>query len=116
MKWVLLVCLATPIAILIGSGIAAIVPSVQDSLNNSGAHGFSELLYAYSSAGGNNGSAFAVFNANTVFLNVSLGLVMLFVRFIPIVGTLAKAGSLCSKKKIASSYGTLLTSNTLFIL
>lgn len=116
MKWVLLVCLATPIAILIGSGIAAIVPSVQDSLNNSGAHGFSELLYAYSSAGGNNGSAFAVFNANTVFLNVSLGLVMLFVRFIPIVGTLAKAESLCSKKKIASSYGTLLTSNTLFIL
>ena len=68
MKWAVIVCLATPIAILIGSGIAAVVPSVQDSLNNSGAHGFSELLYAYSSAGGNNGSAFAGFNANTVFL------------------------------------------------
>ena len=115
MKWVLLVCLATHIAILIGSGIAAVVPSVQDSLNNSGAHGFPELLYAYSSAGGNNGLAFAGFNVNTVILNVSLGLVMLFVRFIPIVGTLAIAGSLCSKKKIASSYGTLLTSNALFI-
>lgn len=115
MKWAVLVCLATPIAILIGSGIAAVVPSVQDSLNNSGAHGFSEMLYAYSSAGGNNGSAFAGFNANTVFLNVSLGLVMLFVRFIPIVGTLAIAGSLCSKKKIASNSGTLSTSNALFI-
>ena len=77
MKWAALVCLATPIAILIGSGIAAAVPSVADSLNNGGAHGLSEILYAYSSAGGNNGSAFAGFNANTVFLNVSLGLVML---------------------------------------
>ena len=67
MKWSVLVCLATPIAILVGSGIAAIVPSVADSLNNGGAHGFSELLYAYSSCGGNNGSAFAGFNANTVF-------------------------------------------------
>ena len=55
MKWSVLVCLATPIAILIGSGIAAVVPSVADSLNNGGAHGFSEILYAYSSCGGNNG-------------------------------------------------------------
>ena len=68
MKWSVLVCLATPIAILIGSGIAAVVPSVADSLNNGGAHGFSEILYAYSSCGSNNGSAFAGFNANTVFL------------------------------------------------
>jgi len=75
MKWAVLVCLATPIGILVGSGIAALVPSVMDSLNNGGAHGFSEMLYAYSSAGGNNGSAFAGFNANTVFLNVSIGLV-----------------------------------------
>ena len=75
MKWAVAVCLATPVAILVGSGIAAIVPSVADSLNNGGAHGFSELLYAYSSCGGNNGSAFAGFNANTVFLNISLGLV-----------------------------------------
>ena len=63
MKWAVLVCLATPIAILVFSGIAAIVPSVADSLNNMGAHGFSEMLYAYSSAGGNNGSAFAGFGA-----------------------------------------------------
>lgn len=115
MKWSVLVSLATPIAILIGSGIAAVVPPVMDSLNNGGAHGFSELLYAYSSAGGNNGSAFAGFNANTVFLNVSLGLAMLFARFLPIIGTLAIAGSLAGKKKIAATAGTLPTTNAMFV-
>ena len=115
MKWAVLVCLATPIVILAGSGIAAIVPSVADSLNNSGAHGFSEMLYAYSSAGGNNGSAFAGFNANTPFLNVSIGLVMLFARFLPIIGTLAIAGSLAQKKKIAVTAGTLSTTNAMFV-
>ena len=115
MKWSVLVCLATPIAILIGSGIAAVVPSVADSLNNGGAHGFSEILYAYSSCGSNNGSAFAGFNANTVFLNVSLGLVMMFARFLPIIGTLAIAGSLAGKKKIATSAGTLSTTNGMFV-
>lgn len=114
MKWAVLVCLATPIAILVGSGIAAVVPSVADSLNNPGAHGFSELLYAYSSAGGNNGSAFAGFNANTVFLNLTLGFVMLFVRFLPVIGTLAIAGSLAGKKRIATTAGTLSTTNALF--
>ena len=72
MKMAVLVCLATPIGILVGSGIAALIPTIADSLNNSGAHGFSELLYAYSSVGGNNGSDFAGFNANTQFLNVSI--------------------------------------------
>lgn len=115
MKWAVLVCLATPIGILVGSGIAAVVPAVMDSLNNGGAHGFSEMLYAYSSAGGNNGSAFAGFNANTVFLNVSIGLVMLFVRFLPVVGTLAIAGSLAGKKKIAATAGTLSTTNAMFV-
>lgn len=115
MKWAVLVCLATPIGILAGSGIAAVVPSVMDSLNNGGAHGFSELLYAYSSAGGNNGSAFAGFNANTVFLNVSIGLVMLFVRFLPLVGTLAIAGGLVRKKRLATTAGTLSTTNAMFV-
>lgn len=115
MKWSVLVCLATPIAILTGSGIAAIVPSVMNSLHNSGSHGFSELLYSYSSCGGNNGSAFAGFNANTVFLNVSLGFVMLFARFLPIIGTLAIAGSLAGKKKIATTAGTLSTTNGMFV-
>ncbi|MBC8560101.1 potassium-transporting ATPase subunit KdpA [Fumia xinanensis] len=115
MKWAVLVCLATPIAILVGSGMAAAVPEVANSLANSGPHGFSELLYAYSSAGGNNGSAFAGFNANTVFLNVSLGFVMLFARFLPIIGTLAIAGSLAKKKKIAETAGTLSTTNAMFV-
>lgn len=115
MKWSVLVCLATPIAILVGSGIAAMVPGITNSLHNSGAHGFSELLYAYSSCGGNNGSAFAGFNANTVFLNISLGLVMLFARFLPIIGTLAIGGSLAGKKRIATTAGTLSTTNAIFV-
>lgn len=115
MKWSVLVCLATPIAILVGSGIAAVWPGIETSLNNGAAHGFSELLYTYSSCGGNNGSAFAGFNANTVFLNVSLGFVMLFARFLPIIGTLAIAGSLAKKKKIATTAGTLSTTNSMFV-
>ena len=115
MKMAVLVCLATPIAILVGSGIAMILPSTADSLNNPGAHGLSEVMYAYSSAGGNNGSAFAGFNANTPFLNVSIGLVMLFVRFVPMFCTLAIAGSLVGKKKVAVSAGTLPTHNAMFI-
>ena len=76
MRMAVLICLATPIAILLGSGIATLLPGTAVSLNNTGAHGLSEVLYAYSSAGGNNGSAFAGFNANTPLLNVSLGLVI----------------------------------------
>ncbi|WP_343250562.1 potassium-transporting ATPase subunit KdpA [Diplocloster hominis] len=115
MKMAVLVCLATPIGILIGSGLACLLPATADSLNNPGAHGLSEILYAYSSAGGNNGSAFAGFNANTPFINVSIGLVMLFVRFLPMLATLAIAGSLVQKKKVAVSAGTLPTHNAMFI-
>ena len=115
MKWSVVICLATPVAILIGTAIAALLPSTVDSLNNAGAHGFSEVLYAFSSTGGNNGSAFAGLNANTVFFNVSLGLVMLFVRFVPIVGALAIAGSMAKKKKIAVTAGTLSTTNAMFV-
>lgn len=115
MKWAALVCLATPIAILAGSGLAAVWPGVTASLNNPGAHGLSEILYAFSSAGGNNGSAFAGFQANTVFLNLTLGFVMLFARFLPIIGTLAIAGSLAGKKKIAATAGTLSTTNAMFV-
>ena len=115
MKMAVLVCIATPVAILVGSGIAAVFPETVDSLNNYGAHGLSEVLYAYSSAGGNNGSAFAGFNANTPFFNVSIGLVMLFVRFLPMFATLAIAGSMAAKKKVAASEGTLPTHNAMFI-
>lgn len=115
MKWSVLGCLATPIAILVGSGIAAVWPGIESSLNNVGAHGFSELLYTFSSCGGNNGSAFAGFNGNTMFLNLVLGFVMLFARFLPIIGTLAISGNLAEKKKIATTAGTLSTTNTMFV-
>lgn len=115
MKMAVLICLATPVAILIGSGLAAMLPATADSLNNTGAHGLSEILYTFSSAGGNNGSAFAGFNANTPFLNVSIGVVMLFVRFLPMLAALAIAGSLAGKKRTAESAGTLPTHNMMFV-
>lgn len=115
MKMAVLACLMTPIAILVGSGIATIVPSVTESLNNTGAHGFSEILYAYSSAGGNNGSAFAGLMADTVFINTTLGISMLFARFVPMLAMLAIAGSLVNKKRIAATSGTLSTSNSMFV-
>jgi potassium-transporting ATPase potassium-binding subunit len=115
MKMAVLVCLATPVAILVGSGIATVIPSVANSLNNTGTHGFSEVLYAFSSAGGNNGSAFAGFAADTPFLNISISLCMLFARFVPMVATLAIAGSMVKKKKVATSVGTLSTSNGMFV-
>ena len=115
MKWSVLVCLATPIAILAGSFVAALVPGTAASLENTGAHGFSELLYAFSSCGGNNGSAFAGFNGDTAFLNVLLGIVMLFARFLPLTGTLAIAGGLAGKKQIAVTAGTLSTTNGMFV-
>ena len=115
MKMAVLACLATPVAILVGSGIATLVPSITNSLTNSGAHGFSEILYAYSSCGGNNGSAFGGLTADTPFLDISLGLVMLFARYVPIVAMLAVAGSLAKKKKIAVTSGTLSTTNTMFV-
>ena len=115
MKMAVFLCLATPVAILIGSGVACMIPSMADCLTNTGAHGFSEILYAYSSAGGNNGSAFAGLNANTPFINVSTGFIMLFARYVPLLAALAMAGSLVQKKKVAVGAGTLPTHNAMFI-
>lgn len=85
------------------------------SLNNQGAHGFSEILYAYSSAAGNNGSAFAGLNANTAFYNLTLGLGMLIGRFGVIIPVMAIAGNLAGKKSIPPSAGTFHTDNWLFV-
>ncbi|MCA1025873.1 potassium-transporting ATPase subunit KdpA [Cytobacillus kochii] len=115
MKMAVLICLATPISILASSGFAALIPSVHYSLNNGGAHGFSEFLYAFTSAGGNNGSAFAGFSADTTFLNITLGVTMLLARYLPMIAILAIAGSMVEKKKVAVSSGTLSTSSPLFI-
>jgi K+-transporting ATPase ATPase A chain len=115
MRMAVLVCLATPVAVLLGSAAAALLPGTVDSLNQSGPHGLSEILYAYASTGGNNGSAFAGFDANTKYINVSTSLTMLFARFVPMVATLAIAGSMLKKRKVAVSAGTLPTHDATFI-
>jgi len=86
------------------------------NLNNGGAHGFSEILYAYSSGAGNNGSAFAGISANTPWYNLTLGIDMLIARFLFIIPALAIAGSLAAKKLIPVTSGTLPTHGTLFVV
>ena len=107
--------LVTSIAILIFTAWASVTGYGLSSLNNSGPHGFSEILYAYTSAAGNNGSAFAGLNANTLFYNLTLGLVMLVGRFGVIIPVLAIAGSLAKKNITPPSAGTFRTDNWLFI-
>ena len=115
MKMAVVVCLTTPVAILMGAGIMSLVPQVVASLNNALPHGFSEILYAATSAGANNGSAFGGLNANTPFLNVLLSVLMLAGRFVPIAAILAIAQSMADKKTVAASAGTLSTCNGMFV-
>jgi K+-transporting ATPase ATPase A chain len=106
--------LVTPVVVLVGSAAAALWPDTVKSLNNPGAHGFSEVLYAYTSAANNNGSAFAGLNANTPFFNLTLAAAMFLGRFGVIVPVLYLAGSLASKKTVAPSAGTLPTHSVTF--
>ncbi|MDX8055831.1 potassium-transporting ATPase subunit KdpA [Lentzea sp. BCCO 10_0798] len=106
--------LAMPTVLLIGAGIAAILPSTQGALNNPGEHGLSEILYAYASASNNNGSAFGGITVTNDWFQSSLGLCMLFGRFVPIVAVLALAGSLAAQKKVPVTAGTLPTTGPLF--
>lgn len=115
MKMVCLIILAPPLLTLLGTSIAVMLPQVTTWLTNSGAHGFSEVLYAFSSLANNNGSAFGGYNANIVFTNVVGGVIMMVVRFLPMFATLALAGNLANKKTVSASEGTLSTSNTMFI-
>ncbi|HXT57732.1 MAG TPA: potassium-transporting ATPase subunit KdpA, partial [Pirellulales bacterium] len=101
--------------VLIGTAVAVIAPQGKAAIFNPGAHGFSEVLYAYSSAGNNNGSAFAGLNANMPFYNTTLGLAMLFARFWVMVPALAIAGSLAKKKIVPASAGTMPTHTPLFV-
>lgn len=114
-KMAILGILAPGFVILFFSAWASVSNSGLSSLNNTGAHGFSEILYAYSSAAGNNGSAFAGLNANTLFYNLTLGLGMLIGRFGVIIPVLAIAGNIAKKKIIPVSAGTFCTDNWLFI-
>ncbi|WP_088581534.1 potassium-transporting ATPase subunit KdpA [Burkholderia ubonensis] len=114
-KMVSIAILATPAIVLVGTAIAAVTPAGVAGLGNPGAHGFSEMLYAFSSAANNNGSAFAGLSANTTFYDTSLAGAMWFGRFTVIVPVLAIAGSLAAKQRRAAGAGTLPTHGPLFV-
>lgn len=113
-QWVMLAILTPSALILIGAGIACVLPIALESLGNTGPHGLSEIFYAFSSTAGNNGSAFAGLNANTYFYNIVLGIVMLLSRLAIIIPSLAIAGSLVEKHRLAPSLGTFETDKLLF--
>ena len=116
MKMSSVVILVTPMLVLLGTAIAVMSEAGRAGIANPGAHGFSEILYALTSAGNNNGSAFAGLSANTPFYNVLLGIAMWFGRFGVIVPVLAIAGSLAAKKRIAVTGGTMPTHGLLFVV
>jgi K+-transporting ATPase ATPase A chain len=113
-KLAMLAVLILAFSILVGTAVAAVTKAGVSSLNNNGPHGLSELTYAFTSATGNNGSAFAGLNANTKFYNVALGLAMFFGRFLMIIPLMGIAGSLAAKKKLAESAGTFPVDGPLF--
>jgi len=115
MKLASVFILTTPFVVLIGTAVAVSTVAGKAGVANPGAHGFSEILYAYSSAANNNGSAFGGISANTVFYNVSTGLAMFIARFWPIVAALAMAGSLAAKKRVPVTEGTMPTHGPLFV-
>ncbi|NUS89994.1 MAG: potassium-transporting ATPase subunit KdpA [Streptomyces sp.] len=106
--------LITPALVLIFTAAAMALPTPQNSMTNSGAHGFSEILYAYTSGANNNGSAFAGLNADTQWFNTTIGIAMLLGRFVPMVFVLALAGSLAEQKPVPATAGTLRTEKPLF--
>ncbi|HUW38894.1 MAG TPA: potassium-transporting ATPase subunit KdpA [Rhodocyclaceae bacterium] len=115
-KMVSIAILVTPLLVLAGTAIAVMVPAGIAGISNPGAHGYSEILYAFTSAANNNGSAFAGLSANTPFYNGMLAIAMWFGRFGVIVPVLALAGALAAKKRIAVSGGTMPTHGPLFIV
>jgi K+-transporting ATPase ATPase A chain len=116
MKMAALILLIPHMCVLIGAAIAVVLPQAKTAIFNQGPHGFSEVLYAFTSAGNNNGSAFAGLSANSFFYNIALGLAMFFARYWLVIPTLAIAGSLSRKKIVPVSQGTLPTHTPLFIL
>ncbi len=116
MKMSSIAILVMPFIVLVGTAAAVSLTAGQAGVANPGAHGFAEILYAFTSAGNNNGSAFAGISANTPFYNTALGLVMWLGRYWPIVAVLAIAGSLASKKRVPVTAGTMLTYGPTFII
>ncbi|PYC68610.1 potassium-transporting ATPase subunit KdpA [Streptomyces tateyamensis] len=115
MKFASLYILTTPAIVLIGTGIATALPGERAGMLNSGPHGFSEVLYAFTSAANNNGSAFAGLTVNTPWYDTALGLAMAFGRFLPMIFVLALAGSLAKQQPVPASAGTLPTHKPLFV-
>ncbi|MDX2309054.1 MAG: potassium-transporting ATPase subunit KdpA [Hyphomicrobium sp.] len=115
MKLAMLALLILPFAILVFTSVSAMLPLALAGLLNAGPHGLSEILYAYSSAAGNNGSAFAGLTANSPWYNTTLGIAMLLGRFAYVVPVMAIAGALAAKKKLPASVGTFPTHGTLFV-
>jgi len=115
MKMASLVILAPALCVLLGTAVAALLPEGRAGLSNPGSHGFSEMLYAFSSAGNNNGSAFAGLTANTPFYDLALGVAMFVGRFVPVLAVLAIAGSLSRKKIVPAGPGTLPAHGPLFV-
>jgi K+-transporting ATPase ATPase A chain len=115
-KMASLVLLIPPAIVLIGTAVASVTPTAVASIANPGVHGFSEILYAFSSAGNNNGSAFGGISANTPFYNMALGIVMWLARYWLMIPVLAIAGSLANKRATAVTAGTLPTHTPLVIL
>jgi K+-transporting ATPase ATPase A chain len=115
MKMAAIIVLIPVVTVLFGTAIALVSSTGKEQILNAGPHGFSEVLYAFSSAGNNNGSAFAGLNGNNPFYNVALGIAMLISRFGLIVPVLSMAGSLSRKKLIPASSGTLPSHTPLFI-
>jgi len=113
-KLAMLAVLILAFCILVGSAAGAITTAGASSLSNNGPHGLSEITYAFTSATGNNGSAFAGLNANTRFYNIALGVAMFFGRFLMIIPLMGIAGSLAAKKKVAESAGTFPVDGPLF--
>jgi len=116
MKMASLMVLIPVVIVLFGTAVAVATLSGRAAVYNHGAHGFSEILYAFSSAGNNNGSAFAGLSTNSLFYNIALGFAMLFARYGIAIPALAIAGSLVCKKKVPPSPGTLPTHTPLFII
>lgn len=115
MKMTAIVILVTPALVLVGTAIAVMADAGKAGIANPGAHGFSEMLYAFTSAANNNGSAFAGLSANTPFYNIMLAIAMWFGRFAMIVPILAIAGSLAAKKRLEVNAGTMPTHGWMFI-
>jgi K+-transporting ATPase ATPase A chain len=114
-KMAMLAVLCLPLAMLSFTAISSVMPSAVASIANAGPHGFSEILYAYTSAAANNGSAFGGLTGNTPWYNITLGIAMFMGRFLVIIPALAIAGSLVAKKTVPASAGTFPTDGTLFV-